>query len=494
MKNKGLIFNVTQEPSLSRPLGGHRIAHYLREQNWDIEVIDWANWWHLEQLKEFFRSRYDKDLVFVGFGHLYSIWPNVMEQFGTWIKQHYPNVKLISGSSVNPSFNSKCIDYYVQGFGEYAIVKLLQYIAGNGPMPFFQLLGGRKVIPSITHYPAFPMKSLMVKYEDRDFINSDEWLTVELSRGCKFKCAFCQFPVLGIKEDTSRDADDFEIQLRDAYDRFGVSAYMIADETFNDRTDKIVKFANVVERLNFVPWFSAYMRLDLMAARPRDQEELLRMNVLGHYYGIESMNHRSAQSIGKGMNTDKIKEGLLSVRQYFESNGSKLYRANIGLIAGLPYETKETLEDCLSWMINNWQGQGFSIHHLGLPRQDDVAKQSDISANLYKYGYSEMSDEEINNEDKTVDHAVSKLLRKGNYKPFEEIYWKNKNMNIFDAMRFVDRAYQVKQQHDFRPGGFMINYRMIKPLTVAQRLKLTFQEHDALINFNINDYINKKLG
>ena len=47
----GLILSVHQYPFLSRPLGVHRIAHYLREQNWDIEVIDWANHWPLEKLQ-----------------------------------------------------------------------------------------------------------------------------------------------------------------------------------------------------------------------------------------------------------------------------------------------------------------------------------------------------------------------------------------------------------------------------------------------------------
>jgi hypothetical protein len=495
MKNKGLIFNVTQDASLSRPLGGHRMAHYLREQGWDIEVIDWANWWSLEQLQEFFRSRYTDDVVFAGFGHLYSIWSETMEQFGAWIKKNYPNVVLISGSSVNPMFRSRCIDYYIQGFGEYATVELLKYIAGNGPAPVINLLGERKVISAIHNYPAYPMKSLMVKYENRDFIGSDEWLTVELSRGCKFKCAFCQFPVLGVKDDTSRDADDFEMQLKDAYDRFGVRSYIIADETFNDRTEKIIKFADVVEGLNFTPWFSAYLRLDLLAARPTEREELLRMNVLGHYYGIESMNHKSAQAIGKGMKSDQIKQGLIDVKNYFQSHGRKLYRANIGLIAGLPYETKRTLNDTIDWMVQNWQGQGFSVHPLGLPVAGQIIKPSDMSANPSKYGYVEMTPEEISQEDLNADAEVLKILRKGKHKELSEgIYWKNENMNIFDAKRFVDHAYKIKQQHDFRPGGFMINYRLTKSMQVEERLNLTFDEHDSLLNFDISEYINKKIN
>ena len=71
------------------------------------------------------------------------------------------------------------------------------------------------------------------------------------------------------------------------------------------RVEKITKFADVVEKLDFVPWFSAYIRADLLIARPRDREELLRMNLTGHYYGIETFNRESGKIIGKGYDTEK---------------------------------------------------------------------------------------------------------------------------------------------------------------------------------------------
>ena len=251
--NHGIIFNVTQNPFLSRPLGGHRIAHHLRENNWDIEVVDWANWWQLEQLKEFFKSRYTSNTKFIGFGHLFSMWAPVLEDFCMWIKQRYPEITIISGSSVNPAFDSDYIDYYIQGYGELAITVLLNYLFSNGPLPQFNLgvSVNKKIISAIHSYPAYPLSSLMVKYEDRDYIESREWLAVETSRGCMFECAFCNFPILGVKDDHTRDADDFRIQLQDAYDRFGVTNYVVADETFNDRTEKITKFANAVSELSF---------------------------------------------------------------------------------------------------------------------------------------------------------------------------------------------------------------------------------------------------
>jgi hypothetical protein len=495
MKKHGLIFNVTQYSYLSRPLGGHRIASFLRQHDWDIEVVDWANWWSLEQLQEFFKSRYNQQTSFVGFGHLFSIWPDVMEQFASWLKQNYPHVVLVSGSSVNPMFLTKHMDWYIQGFGENAILELLKYCAGNGPRPKFHLLGSRKIISAISNYPAFPMNSLMVKYEDRDYIQSDEWLTVELARGCKFQCAFCQFPVLGVKEDTSRDSQDFKMQLTDAYDRFGVTSYMIADETVNDRIEKISKFADVVETLDFVPWFSGYIRLDLVAANMQQQQELLRMNLLGHFYGVESMNTQSGKSVGKGMKSEKIKDALTSIRNYFQSNNRKLYRGHVALIAGLPFETEQTLFETVDWLVKNWQGQSFGIHPLSLPSAKSVLKQSDMSKNIMSYGYSEMNPDEVKNADTTADDEVRKIQKKGMYREVEdEIFWQNDNMNIFDAQRIVREIYEIKKNYDFRPGPLMINYKLKTPKKIEEILALDFLTYESFIKDDVDQYITKKLN
>ena len=64
---------------------------------------------------------------------------------------------------------------------------------------------------------------------------------------------------------------------------------MIADETFNDRLDKIRKFADVVESLNFQPWFSAFIRGDLLISQRNTWNELVRMNVMGHSMGLETL-------------------------------------------------------------------------------------------------------------------------------------------------------------------------------------------------------------
>lgn len=499
--NHGLIFSITQNPFLSRSVGAHRIAHYLRELDWDIEVVDWANWWQLDQLKEFFRSRYSQQTVFVGFSHLFSMWTPMMEEFCHWIKQEYPHIRTISGSAVNPMFESQQIDYYIQGFGEYAIVELLKYIQGNGKSPIFNLAAprGKKIISAIHNYPAFPMKSLMVRYEDRDFIEPHEWLTIETSRGCVFSCAFCNFPVLGVKEDYSRDADDFQLQLQDAYDRFGVTSYIIADETFNDRSDKILKFANVVENLNFPTWFSGYIRADLLISRKEDREHLSRMNFLGHYYGIESFNDKSARAVGKGMDSQRLQEGLIDIKNYFESTGSRRYRGSMGLIAGLPYETQESLDKTFAWLKTHWQGHSFSMHPLLIPTKNSINNDSKISADLQKYGYEIIEQDEIDllyrDRSKKLVTNFSHIIEPGMRKNVtEEVIWKNNQMNWFDAQEICIDVAKQKNLYDFKPSCHALSYKLIKSKDISSKLALNFKTFDPQFDNSLDNYISKKLN
>lgn len=482
---KCLLFNVVEFPYLSRSLGIYRIAHVLREENLDVEVADWSSWWQLDQLKQYFLSRNPDKIKLVGFSHMFSIWTDTLEEFAGWIKTSYPHVEIFSGSSVNPRFKSQYIDYYIQGFGEKATIALTKYLAGNGDRPRFELekINGAKIIKANDWYPSFPAKSLMVQYQDRDFLQPDEWLTIEFARGCKFSCSFCNFPVIGVKGDYTRDAEDFRQQITDTYDRYGIKNYIVADETFNDRTEKIIKFADVVEQLPFVPWFSGYIRADLMISRKTEKEELLRMNFLGHYYGIESFNTKSAQAVGKGMSGERLKQGLLEARKFFESNKNQLYRGQISLIAGLPYETVDTLNSTKQWLIENWQGQTFSMFELVMPAGEGV-KPSKMTMEYKKFGY------EIVNESPKFDPNTP--VRPGSYGT-DDLNWKNPNMDYQQAIDITKEFVAMKQHYDFRPGAFTLGQKLKNVPEVERRVALLQHEFENSRNKDIGSYIEKKL-
>lgn len=482
-----LLFNVVDVGYLNRSGGIYRIATILRNEGLDVEVIDYSNFWTLEQLKQVFQSRHSGDLKFIGFSHLFSIWPQVLEDFCSWVKTAYPEIKIMSGSSVFPKFETEYIDYYIRGYGEIAMVELVKYMCSNGPRPRFMLDApkGKKIIDANTNYPAYPMRSSVIIYEDRDFLEPDEWLVTEFARGCKFQCAFCNFPILGVKGDYTRDADDFELQMRDAYDRFGIQNYIVADETFNDRTEKITKFADVVERLGFDTFFSGFIRADLLISRPKDREELLRMNFLGQFYGVETFHPTAAKAIGKGMDPDRVKEGLVDLKKYFTTHGKKQYRATLALIFGLPGEDFESLDRSKKWLIDNWQTQNFLASWLDIPK-GQFEHPSKMSLDYKKYGYVEILEQELAplERAKTTGHGA------------DVMYWQNDQMNFYQARDLVEDFIKIKDTHDFRTGSFALGHRLKRPYTVGEVLDMTWDEQKDARDYSghIERYIAKKLS
>ena len=392
--NHGIILtgfpNLVNKAYLRRTLGSYRIASYLREQGWDIEVVDFVLGWSLEQLKEFTISRVTNKTVFVGFGSTFPIWSNTLLEYFKWVKTTYPHIKVIAGGQVSNLFKVEA-DWYIDGYGERALEELLKHITGTSTERLkYQLWdNGRKIIKANLDYPSFPMKSLRVRYEDRDFIRKDETLVVEIGRGCRFQCSFCNFPILGVKEDHTRDAEDYYEELQENYDKWGVTRYLVADETVNDYTEKLAKFASATRKLTFKPQMVCYVRADLLVSRPEDKDLMLEMGLIGHHYGIESMNHRTLKAIGKGMNPDKLMAGLLDARSYFKKNG--VYRGQISLIAGLPYETPETLKQGIDWCKDNWKTETLVFSPLYIPSATGGDNASKLTDDWAKYGYRETS-------------------------------------------------------------------------------------------------------
>jgi len=490
--HKCLLFNNHNIFS-QRPGGVYRIATVLREYNWDVEVVDWTPYWDLEELKELARQRITHETIFVGFGCFFSYWDENNDLFCHWLKETFPHIKIILGAATKPVITSKDIDYFIYGFGENAILAIVASLTGNTPgagIKFDTDFFGTKtkVINGNAHYPSFPLRSLMIKYEDRDYIDSNEWLSIEFGRGCIFECTFCNFPVLGVKGDYSRDADDFLLQLKDAHDKFGVTNYYAADETFNDRTDKITKFADVVDQLSFRPFFSGFIRADLMVSRPQDWEPLTRLGFLGHFYGIETFNHQTGKFIKKGMHPDKLKEGVLEAKDYFLSNDRKLYKGLMSLILGLPYETKETLQKTANWLCEHWQEECVDMNPFEIPIDEKLNKLSIIGKDWAKFGYSEL-DEELWMKDNFV-------FNRGYGR--KNLVWKNEHMDFNWTRQFSEEFFARPDV----PSGinmWALNVPMQGGYSLEETIKLTTSEYgpkntSLIIVKRFIEYKAKKLG
>jgi hypothetical protein len=145
------------------------------------------------------------------------------------------------------------------------------------------------------------------------------------------------------------------------------------------------------------------------------------------------------------MHPDKIKEGILSNKKYFEKHSPQPFRATIGLIVGLPYETFDTLNATRQWLIDYWQGQSFVTWGLEIYNPDSVENNSTLSLDYKKYGYEQIVDQEILKNSKS-------LIPEMYHKMGERFLWKNQHMDFLKAQQYaIDVHNTLYCNYDFRP-------------------------------------------
>jgi radical SAM superfamily enzyme YgiQ (UPF0313 family) len=502
---------------VKRSAGGHRIATYLREQGWDIEVLDFWPAWTREELLQFFKSRVREDTYWVGISAMFPLGGSgakdqakVKEMVAIIIelKELYPQLAFIGGAQNISAVLAYPLDYYVGGFGEYAIVEVLKHVKGE-PCDLKvhkRIYWGaeRNVIECRHDYPAFPMPDAAVKYEDRDYIQPDEVLTIELARGCKFKCKFCSFTVLGVKDDYSRCAQSLDAELRENYERWGTTMYSVSDETINDRPEKLKKIAEVVKNLPFELNLMGFMRADLLVANPDTWQDIWDMGLWSHFYGVETLNHEAGKFVGKGMNPDRLKAGMLKAKEWFEEQGK--YRVSISTIIGIPGETRETMMATKEWVKEHYQGQAFSFAPLMImdgEMMHMMTNPSEFDRTWRESGkFHELSQDYLDNLDwnelNPMNHEYARFLLQSN----GIAKWGHDTMNLWEAIKIATEINQdVELTKQLSPGIFYYHRYITTGKYKLEDMMKTFNEIEP---FNVNDvleqgkwineYKNKKLN
>lgn len=454
--NRAIICGLleTMGPYL-RAAGAHKIATVLRQHNWDVEVLDFFDQFTLEQRKELLKSRIDTNTRFIGFSSFFRAWDHYQWEIAKWLKDTYPDIKIIYGNSdvPQPPLPTQYIDYFVGGYGEVAILEICKEITGNGAnLKFDQRFNGtdfeNKVIDAINDYPAFPSPSLLTTYEKRDFIEPWEWLTTEWSRGCKFQCKYCNYPILGVKDDHSRQTEDYIYHLKRNYDEWGVTSYSIADETMNQDKAMIKRFAEAVDKeIDFKITQHGFARADLLVSNEDTWDPLIKLGAVGHFYGVETFHKKAGSAIGKGMNPERLKEGLLKVKKYFGERSH--YRGQIALIFGLPYEPMSSMIESCNWLKQNWSDQSSAFAPLEIPLNPNLGRTNYFTNTWERFGYRKI---DIGKDRSSVYKDYG---RTNTGLQLDVLIWENDYTNWYEAMDFAEEMFADIQPQKESPWVFL---------------------------------------
>lgn len=388
--NHALFFSLTGK-RWERILWTHRVATFLRMNDWDAEVLDFTAFWKLEELQEFVRSRTTDKTVMFCFGTAFlNPWSPYLNEFIAWLKNEYPKVAIVVGGNNALTTPANHVDYWVDSYGENAIMAVCQHLIGTLGAPLkcdASFFGVKKVIRGLYHYPSAPLDNYLVDYEARDFMMPWECPQIETARGCMFNCSYCNFPLLGQSKDVSVGKEEFKKQLRLGYEKWGIKNWRVMDETFNDRHEKLQKYADAVDELGYNPWICGFARGDLVVKHREHWDTYIRLGFLGHSMGIETFNHEAGKLVRKGMDPDKLQQGLLDFQSYTDIHAPRRYRANIQMICGIPGETTESWNNSLAWLNTNWTRQSASAHILEVPDYDEsLTNQSRFTKELVNNG------------------------------------------------------------------------------------------------------------
>jgi hypothetical protein len=380
---------------LQRGIGAYQVAGHLRQNGYTVQVIDFTDHFSEEELTDSIKKFIGKDTLAVGVSSTFyrgQVIPggnlssnkkdndhdylpiNIVNTLKE-IKKEYPRLKLLLGGGGSYKCdNGSLFDVSFQGYSESAVLDYLNEQRRLWPRSD----GLIKIDGSMFK---FDVEILEHRWADNDIVLNKETLPIEISRGCIFKCKFCNYPLNGKKKfDYLRSAEVIKRELIDNYERFGTTRYLFGDDTFNDSTYKLEQLHKMITELPFKIEFATYLRLDLLH-KHREQIVLLKEMGLGNaFFGIESMNERTAKLIGKGMDPEKVKEFLLEL-QY------DLWRNEIfiecSFIVGLPYEDKHSTDRTFQWVYDNKITNFWNA----LSIEPGKPYKSEFDKNFERYGY-----------------------------------------------------------------------------------------------------------
>jgi radical SAM superfamily enzyme YgiQ (UPF0313 family) len=424
----GIIFTgMSYSSTISRPAGAVRIRTWLSKHGYDIEVIDYFDHFSNEEIGHICDKFINEKTLFVGISLTFLTSVDKINFLFKLIKTKFPHVKTIIGgteTSIN-KIDVDNIDRIMWGYAEEAILHYVELLNGKR---FDDLewvpYKGCLAIDAEKKYKNDDT-DLTIEWNDSDLIDIN-YLPVEISRGCIFRCRFCQYPLLGKKKnDYIRYEDNLADEFRRNWEKWGVNNYSFQDDTFNDNIVKLEHVANAIEKSGVKITYAAFLRADLLASYPQTIPMLVDTGLISVNFGIESFNLESKKAIGKGFDNEKQFEAIKELKK------KRPIYTFTGMIVGLPFESKESLRQSQDWFLNQhgevfnmWQWWPLAI------RTDSMTRMSDFDKNYTKWGYVTAN------------------------RPGEVFsYWKNDYMDFYESVKIAanlnNEIVEMKKKNNF---------------------------------------------
>lgn len=403
-----LFTDNTNEHQISIGLGAFKVASTLRKHGYNTLVVNHLSWFTLDELKKLIDKSVTSQTLIVGFSTTFMQFVNIDEQgnkqfdpmvgtkvifpqgkdfeneFVNYVKTVNPNTKIVVGGvKTDYSAENKNLDYVFLGYSETSIIDLMSHLKNGGDLANSKVNDHGITIVDDRTAPKYRFTEDVMVWEKTDVVNH-KLLPIEIGRGCIFSCKFCSFPLNGKKAvDYNKNVDLVYEELLDTYTKFGITHFMIVDDTFNDHINKLTNLEAVIKKLPFQPKFWCYARLDLLCTNPGMVDVMYNLGVRGMFFGIETLDRNTGRIIGKGYDRQKQIEMLRYIADRYPD-----VALHGNFIAGLPHESLESVKQTMDSLVSGEIPlHSYMIKELWIMEESFSAFNSDLNLNYYKYNY-----------------------------------------------------------------------------------------------------------
>ena len=269
-----------------------------------------------------------------------------------YVHENYPDTKIVVGGMHPSVMWYQMVEKYpyivaVRGEGEVTFNELIDVYSGDKDMDIDDVAGlayhngervvatkPRPLVDNIDDLP-FPKHELFVK-------NGKTIGNLLTSRGCPYKCNFCVLDHTSLRKVRFRSGDNIADEVEQLITQFpSINTVWIHDDAFMINKARTIEFCDAIIRRGIKTQFVASARF-----RPIDEEVVQKMEQAGFVhvlFGLESGADNVISGMRKGITKEHVRYGA----RLF---GTTKMKATAFLIAGLPGETDETIQETIDFV------------------------------------------------------------------------------------------------------------------------------------------------
>ena len=322
------------------PLGVYYVASVLKENQYDVEIL---NWYNINDRPHKIREVLaGKKPDVIGFSILHANrWGGI--EIARIAKQIDPRVTVVFGG-IGATFlwnhfltHFREVDYVVIGEGEYPFLDLIRYLESDHSQAIETINGiafrqdGQPIrtrqAAAISCLDDLPVPAKYFSYQH-----------LSLTRGCAGKCNFCGSPRFWGNKVRFHSVDYFVDQIERLY-RKGSRHFYFSDDTFTVNKKRVIDICKKIIGKNLAITWAAISRVDYVS------EEIIywmrKAGCIQISYGVESGSEKIRNFLQKKITTTSIQNAFALTRHYG-------IMARAYFIYGCPQESRQTINETIA--------------------------------------------------------------------------------------------------------------------------------------------------